>query len=103
MQRRQIGRGAPHSHDWIVALANLLEWVSIVVQRASRTGSGVAFSKHETACASAPENRCKKPHRIERRWGVLKRAFHTGAYFITNPTDYPLECRGFFRDPCAGR
>ena len=37
----------------------------------------------------------KKPHRIERRWGVQKQAFQMAAYFITNPTDYPLKCRGF--------
>ena len=60
---------------------------------ADRFGSRVL--KHETTCASAPENKCKKPHRIERRWGVEKRAFHMAAYFITNPTDYPLKCRGF--------
>ena len=94
MQRRQIDRGAPRSHDWIVALVNLLAGVSIGVQIASRTSSGVAFSNTRTR-ASAPENECKKPHRIERRWGVQKQAFHTAAYFITDPTDYPLKCRGF--------
>ena len=93
MQRRQIDRGAPRSHDWIVALVNLLAGVSIGVQIASRTSSGVAFSNTRTR-ASAPENECKKPHRIERRWGVQKQAFQMAAYFITNPKDYPLKCRG---------
>lgn len=94
MQRRRIGRGAPHSHNWIAALVNLLVGVSIGVHLASRTGSGVAFSNTRPP-ARAHRNECKKPHRSERRWGVQKQAFHTAAYFITDPTDYPLKCRGF--------
>jgi len=94
VQRRQVDRGAPRSHDWIVASVNLLVGVSIGVHLGSRTGSGVAFSNTRLA-RECTENECKKPHRIERRWGVEKQAFHTGAYFITDPTDYPLKCRGF--------
>ena len=62
------------------------------VRFADQFGSRVL--KHETR-ASAPENECEKPHRIERRWGVQKQAVQMAAYFITNPTDYPLKCRGF--------
>jgi hypothetical protein len=94
VQRRQIGRGAPRTHDWIVALVDLLDGVSILCALESRTGSGVAFS-NTSPRARVHRNECKKPHRGERRWGVQKQAFHTAAYFITNPTDYPLKCRGF--------
>jgi hypothetical protein len=94
VQRRQLDRGAPRSHDWIVASVNLLVGVSIGVHLASRTSSGVAFSNRD-ARASAQKNECKKPHRIERRWGVENRHSIMGAHFITDPTDYPLKCRGF--------
>jgi hypothetical protein len=63
----------------------------------SRTRLGSRVLKQETARESAPKkkNECKKPHRSERRWGVQKQAFHTDAYFITDPTDYPRKCRDF--------
>lgn len=50
-------------------------------------------SQHESRARA--HQKYKKPHRNERRWGVQKQAIHTAAYFITDPTDYPLKCRGF--------
>lgn len=49
MERQQVDRGAPCSHDWIVALVSLLAGVSIGVHLASRTSSGVAFSNTRRA------------------------------------------------------
>ena len=61
MERRQIDRGAPHSHDWIVALVSLLEWVCIVVHVASRTGSGVAFSNTRPRARVHQRTNAKNP------------------------------------------
>jgi len=68
-------------------------WGEHRVHLASRTSSRSRVLKHESRARA--HQKCKKPHRNERRWGVQKQAIHTAAYFITDPTDYPLKCRGF--------